>query len=72
MGEEDTAGAVPVTGSIYVDQYGDDAEQFTRAVAQALRDTDGLMLFDIVHIIDRGWWSELEAGIAAGDPSRND
>lgn len=67
-----TAGAVPVTGSIYVDQYGDDAERFTRAVAQALRDTDGLMLFDIVHIIDRGWWSELEAGIAAGDPSRND
>ena len=39
-----TAGAVPVTGSIYVDQYGDDAERFTRAVAQALRDTDGLML----------------------------
>jgi conserved hypothetical protein len=35
-------------------------------VAQALRDTDGLMIFDIVHIINRGWWSELAAGIAEG------
>ena len=41
-------------------------EEYTRAVAQALRDTDGLMIFDIVHIINRGWWSELAAGIAEG------
>lgn len=61
-----TCGVVPVTGSIYVEQYEGDAAQFTRAVAQALRDTDGLMIFDIVHIINRGWWSELAAGIAEG------
>ena len=48
------------------DRYEGDAAQFTRAVAQALRDTDGLMIFDIVHIINRGWWSELAAGIAEG------
>jgi conserved hypothetical protein len=24
------------------------------------------MIFDIVHIINRGWWSELAAGIAEG------
>ena len=42
-----TCGVVPVTGSIYVEQYEGDAAQFTRAVAQALRDTDGLMIFDI-------------------------
>lgn len=61
-----TAGVVPVTGSLYVDQYGDDAERFTRAVAEALRSTDGLMIFDIVHIIDRDWWSVLADGIAEG------
>ena len=61
-----TCGVVPVTGSIYVEQYEGDAAQFTRAVAQALRDTDGLMIFDIVHIINRGWWLELAAGIAEG------
>lgn len=61
-----TAGVVPVTGSLYVDQYGDDAERFTRAVAEALRGTDGLMIFDIVHIIDRDWWSVLAEGIAEG------
>ncbi|WP_295938942.1 alpha amylase family protein [uncultured Alistipes sp.] len=60
-----TCGVVPVTGSIYVEQYEGDAEQFKRAVAQALRDTDGLMIFDIVHIINRDWWPELAAGIAA-------
>lgn len=62
-----TAGVVPVTGSIYVDQYGNDAERFTRAVAEALRDTDGLMLFDIVHIIQRDWWPVLAEGIARGN-----
>ena len=61
-----TAGVVPVIGSIYVDQYGDDAERFTRAVAEALRGTDGLMLFDIVHIIQRNWWPVLAEGIARG------
>ena len=61
-----TAGVVPVTGSIYVDQYGNDAGRFTRAVAEALRDTDGLMIFDIVHIIQRDWWPELAEGIARG------
>ena len=62
-----TAGVVPVTGSIYVDQYGNDAGRFTRAVAEALRDTDGLMIFDIVHIIQRDWWPELAEGIARGN-----
>ena len=47
-------------------RIGDLADLMRAAVAQALRDTDGLMIFDIVHIINRGWWSELAAGIAEG------
>lgn len=55
-----TCGAAPVIGSIYVDQYEDDQETFQRATAQALKSTNGLMIFDIVHIIDRNWWDVLE------------
>ena len=71
-----TCGVVPVTGSIYVEQYEGDAAQFTRAVAQALRDTDGLMIFDIVHIINRGWWSPVKqletfAPVLGGAGGRN-
>ena len=30
-----------------------------------LRKSDGLMVFDIVHIINRDWWLPLTAAIAA-------
>ena len=66
LAKEIVCGDVPVTGSIYVDQYNGNREQFKRAVKMALQKGDGLMLFDIVHIINRGWWSELAAGIAEG------
>lgn len=61
--KEITRGVVPVTGSIYVEQYEGDAKQFSRAVAQAIKSTDGLMIFDIVHIINRNWWQPLSDGI---------
>lgn len=54
-----TAGVVPVIGSIYVDQYEGDVDLFGSAVSQAVKSTDGVMVFDIVHIIDNGWWEEL-------------
>lgn len=63
--KEITHGAAPVIGSIYVEQYEGDAEQFSKAVAQAIKSTDGLMLFDIVHIINRNWWQPLADGIEA-------
>ncbi|MEG0788606.1 MAG: alpha amylase family protein [Alistipes sp.] len=66
-----TKGVVPVTGSIYVEQYEGNATQFSRAVAQALRDTDGLMIFDIDHIIKRDWWSVLSEGIHDGSNTEN-
>ncbi|HOI48049.1 MAG TPA: alpha amylase family protein [Prolixibacteraceae bacterium] len=61
-----TMGAVPVSGTIYVDQYRDNKEQFQRAVAMAMRSSDGLGIFDIVHIIQKNWWDALAAGIREG------
>lgn len=67
LAKEITRGVVPVTGSIYVEQYEGDAKQFSRAVAEALKSTEGLMIFDIVHIINRDWWKPLEQGIKAAE-----
>jgi len=61
--KEVTCGVVPIIGSIYVDQYGNDNEQFTRAVNMALNESDGIMIFDIVHIINKNWWSALYNGV---------
>ena len=58
-----TCGAAPLIGSLYVEQYKDDWNGFERAVVQVLEDTDGLMVFDIVHIINHGLWDELEAAV---------
>lgn len=54
------AGAVPVIGGLYVEQYKGFPEQFIRAVKMCRQKTDGLMVFDIVHIINYGWWGVLE------------
>lgn len=61
-----TCGKVPVIGSIYVEQYQGDKEQFMRSVAAALAETDGLMIFDLVHIVNRGWWDALDSAIEQG------
>ena len=49
-------GAVPVIGGLYVEQYDGHPEQFKRAMKMCLDKTNGLMVFDIVHIINRDWW----------------
>ncbi|MHB1048986.1 MAG: alpha amylase family protein [Bacteroidota bacterium] len=63
-----TKGAVPVYGGIYVEQYAGHPEQFSKAVTMNLKKTDGLMVFDIVHIINLGWWNALEKGVNAYSP----
>ncbi len=55
-----TCGVVPVTGSIYVEQYLGEMEKFAPAVEQALRSTGGVMVFDIVHLGKHGLWGDLE------------
>ncbi len=51
-------------GGMYVEDYRQDAEQFKRAVKMNLEESDGLMIFDIVHIINRHWWQPLKEAIA--------
>lgn len=57
-------GAVPVTGSLYVEQYEQNTGQFKKAVKMAYNKTDGLMIFDIVHIINKDWWQVLENALS--------
>ncbi|MEJ5305744.1 MAG: alpha amylase family protein [Ignavibacteria bacterium] len=51
---------VPVIGGLYVEQYKNHPEQFKRAIKMCLNKTDGLMIFDLVHIVNYGWWNILE------------
>ena len=55
---------MPFFGGMYVEDYKRDVEQFKRAVKMNLKESDGLMIFDIVHIINRNWWQPLTDAIA--------
>ena len=57
-----TMGAARPYGSLYVEQY-PNAEQFTKAMEMCRRKTGGVMIFDIVHIINKDWWDAFKAGI---------
>lgn len=63
IAKEITKGVVPVIGSIYVEQYMGDFSPFGPAVTQALKSTDGVMIFDIVHLNKHKLWDELEAAM---------
>lgn len=63
MAKEITCGVVPVIGSILVTQYEGDVMPFKRAVSQVLKSTDGLMIFDVSHIIANNWWGDLEESL---------
>ncbi len=54
-------------GGIYVEDYKSDVNQFKKAVKMNLRESDGLMVFDIVHIINRGWWQALADAVREGE-----
>jgi hypothetical protein len=58
-------GCVPLYGSLYAEQYKANASQFKKAVAMALKKTDGLMVYDIGNIIDQKWWGVLEEALAS-------
>lgn len=53
----------PFIGGLYVEDYKRDSVQFKRAVEMNLRESDGVMIFDIVHIVDRNWWEPLRQAI---------
>ena len=56
----------PFMGGILVDQFYDHPEKLTATIAENLKDADGLMVFDIVHIITKDLWKEVEAGMREG------
>ena len=53
-------------GGILVDQFYSNPEKLTATIAQNLKDADGLMVFDIVHIVTKNLWKEVEEGMRLG------
>lgn len=53
-------------GGILVDQFYNNRPDLSRTIAQNLKDSDGLMVFDIVHIITKDLWKEVEEGMKKG------
>lgn len=49
-------------GGILVDQFFPNPADLSRTITENLKDSDGLMVFDIVHIIARNLWKEVETG----------
>lgn len=60
-----TNGATPVYAGLYVEQYVDNHEQFEKAVAMCRKSSDGVMVFDLVHLAQKGpeWWKAMKEGI---------
>jgi uncharacterized lipoprotein YddW (UPF0748 family) len=56
----------PFYGGILVDQFYNKPEDLTRTIAMNLEKSDGLMVFDIVHIIKQNLWKEVEEGMRQG------
>lgn len=50
-------------GGILVDQFYDNPEGLTESIKMNLKTSDGLMVFDIVHIIEKNLWSYVEEGM---------
>ena len=62
----------PFIGGMYVEDYRRDTVQFKRAVEMNLRESDGVMIFDIVHIINRDWWGPLRRAIEAAETAETE
>jgi len=65
MSKKVTMGKIPVYGSLYVQQYKDENNpgKFVDAMKMVRHESDGLMIFDLVHIIMFDWWEELTEGL---------
>lgn len=54
------------SGGILVDQFYDNPVGLTRSIEMNLATSDGVMIFDIVHIITKNLWKEVEVGMRNG------
>ncbi len=50
-------------GGILVSQFYDNPEGLTESMKMNLKTSDGLMIFDIVHIIDKNMWKYVKKGM---------
>ena len=50
-------------GGILADQFNDNHEGLTESIKMNLKTSDGLMIFDIVHIINKNMWDAVEKGM---------
>jgi len=58
-------------GGVLVSQFYDNPKGLTQSIEMDLKKSDGLMLFDIVHIIEHNLWKEVEDGMRAGGVLKN-
>lgn len=58
--KRDVAGACRVQGSLYAVNH---LDQFEDAVYLCMKETSGVMVFDLVWIVKNGLWDEIKAGI---------
>lgn len=56
----------PFMGGILVDQFYNNRKKLIASIAENLKDADGLMVFDITHIITKGLWDEVKVGMEEG------
>jgi uncharacterized lipoprotein YddW (UPF0748 family) len=54
----------PFIGGLLVDQYYGNPANLTRSIEMNLQKSDGLMVFDISHIVAKDLWKEVEEGMA--------
>lgn len=59
-------GGKEFSGGILVDQFYKNPQDLTRSIEMNLAKSDGVMLFDIVHIITKNLWKEVEQGMKNG------
>lgn len=53
-------------GGILIDQLYGNVDRIPESIAINLKESDGLMVFDIVHIINRNLWDKLREGMILG------
>ena len=51
---------------ILADQFYDNPDGLAESIRMNLATSDGLMIFDIVHIIEKNMWDYVERGMRGG------
>lgn len=51
------------SGGVLADQFYDNPSGLSRSIEMNIKESDGVMIFDIVHIIHKNMWKEVEEGM---------